>query len=117
MRKKKKVLKQIKNYLKQGDELYVVNEPIVVVTYCGYRDNEHPQSFLWRGNRYQVLRAIASWRVEENEVPGKRAMFYRIETSESIIFDIRYEETAERWVLVATELNQETWPKAEKLCN
>jgi hypothetical protein len=114
MRKKKKVSKQIKNYLKQGDDLYAVNEPISVITYCGYRDNEHPQSFIWRRKRYEVLRAIASWRVEENEPPGKRATFYRIETGDGIIFDIRYEETAERWVIVGTELNQDTWPKSEK---
>jgi hypothetical protein len=114
MRKKKKVLKQIKKYLKQGDELYAVNEPIAVVTYCGYRDNEHPQTFLWRGKRYEVLRAIASWNVEENGLPEKRAMYYRIETADTIIFDIRYEETTERWILVGTELDQETWPKTEK---
>ncbi|MFB3897228.1 MAG: DUF6504 family protein [bacterium] len=113
MRKKKKVVKQIKKYLKQGDELYTVNEPISVVTYCGYRDNEYPQSFLWRGKRYEVLHAIASWRIEENEFPGKQAMYYRIETTENVIFDIRCEETTERWILVGTELDQETWPKIE----
>lgn len=114
MRKKKKDFKQIKKYLKQGDELYVVNEPISVTTYCGYRDNEHPQSFLWRGKRYEVLRAIASWRVEENIPFGKPAMYYRIETTEGKIFDIRFEEKAERWVLVGTELDQTTWPQIDK---
>jgi hypothetical protein len=114
MRKKKKILKQVKKYLKQGDELYAVNEPISVVTYCGYRDNEHPQTFLWRGKRYEVVRAIASWRVEENESSGKRITYYRIETGDNIIFDIRYEEITERWILAGTELEQDSWPKMEK---
>ncbi|MDI6783365.1 MAG: DUF6504 family protein [bacterium] len=111
MRKKKKVAKSLKTYLKQGDELYAVNEPICVDTYCGYRDNEHPRSFLWRGKQYEVLRAIASWRVEQNEPPRFRAEYYRLETVDGIIFDCKYEATAERWVLVGTELDQESWPK------
>jgi hypothetical protein len=110
MRKKKKIAKSIKTYLKQGDELYTVNEPIAVDTYCGYQDNEHPRTFIWRGKRYIVFRAIASWRVEENEHPGTRAMYYRIETKDGIIFDCRYEELTERWILVGTELEQESWP-------
>ena len=114
MRKKRKIVKQIQSYLKQGDDLYAVNEPISISTYCGYRDNEHPQSFHWRGKKYAVSCAIASWQVEENDRPGNRAMYYRIKTIEGIIFDCRYEETAERWVLVGTELEQNEWPKPEK---
>jgi len=110
MRKKKKVAKEIKNYLKQGDELFAVNEPISIDTYCGYRDNEHPRTFIWRGKQYIVFRAIASWRVEESEKPWCRAMYYRIETTAGIIFDCRYEDLTERWILVGTELEQKSWP-------
>jgi len=113
MRKKKKIAKSLKTYLKQGDELYMVNEPICVDTYCGYRDNEHPRSFLWRGKRYEILRALASWRVEQKEKPWHQAMYYRIETTEGIVFDCRYEELSERWILVGTELEQDKWPKTD----
>ncbi|MCX7919366.1 MAG: hypothetical protein N3A72_07125 [bacterium] len=111
MRKKKKTIKEIKTALKSDGELYAVNEPIALDSYCGYRDNEHPKSFLWRGQQYIVLRAIASWRVEEQEKPWKRAVYYRIETTTGTIFDCRYEELTERWVLVGTDLEPDSWPK------
>ncbi|MBI2471327.1 MAG: hypothetical protein HYV59_08815 [Planctomycetes bacterium] len=70
---------------------------IQVSTYSGYKADERPISFVFKGKTH-TIKEITNQVYEE--VPGKvRRKRYTIKTDEGITFRLLFEENQDRWFL------------------
>ena len=63
-----------------------------VECHSGYDYAERPTAFYWQGVRLQVAEIIRRWRE-----PGQKC--FQVYTEDKQIFDIRYEESEDLWLI------------------
>jgi len=71
-------------------------EPIEVITYSGYRGDERPVVFIFRGERIEILEILEK-RIEEGFADRSRKRVFKIKGSDGSIHLLCYDEQASAW--------------------
>src|SRR5215472_15028576 len=66
--------------------------PIHVTAYSGYKANERPRDFTVDEDLYEIAEVEDSWYESD-------AMYFRVRTTESKRFILRYDESQDEWTL------------------
>jgi hypothetical protein len=74
-----------------GEE--AVLEELEVGCYSGHTYAERPQSFVWRGEPYEITKVEKAW-----QEPGRRC--FQVSTGDNKLFQLCYNEVQRQWSLV-----------------
>jgi len=73
------------------------DEPIVIISYAGYRGEESPRAFITGGKRIEVRKILAQW-VEEDVVSKKRFRCFRVAGDDLRNHLLWYDEATGDWL-------------------
>ena len=74
-------------------------EPVNVECYSGYRANERPMSFTFKGRRWEVEEIMERW-YEGGLIAGGPALHYfKVHTTEGRVFLLCYNTVADAWAI------------------
>lgn len=79
-------------------------KPITVLSYSGYKKDEHPRAFEVDGRRLTVLSVKKTWQ-EESEKSRRRKNFFQVHCHDGRSYNIALDEGTGQWTL-------EPWSKA-----
>ena len=71
-------------------------EPIEVITYSGYRGEERPVAFIFRGERIEILE-ILERRIIEAVADRSRKRVFKIKGSDGVTHLLCYDEQSSAW--------------------
>ena len=71
-------------------------EPVEVITYSGYRGEERPVAFIFRGKRIEILE-ILDKRIEEAVADRRRKRVFKIKGSDGSTHLLCYDEQSSAW--------------------
>jgi len=80
----------------------MIFEEITVQCYSGYKGNEAPRSFVYRGRRYRIVDIVDRWYEGGREPGGIRLDYYKTRTDTEETFLIRYNGLFDRWALLVS---------------
>lgn len=89
-------------------------ELIEVKCYSGYKAEESPQSFTWRGKEYIVEEISQSRREEKVRRRWSRKVIFRVKTSSGQVFEISYHEQTDKWFMEKELVREQGEGKSEK---
>lgn len=72
-------------------------EQVNVECYSGYRANERPTSFNYRGRRWEVADIIDRWYEGGHAASRPAVNYYRVRTSGGRVFLLRYLSLFDAW--------------------
>jgi hypothetical protein len=72
---------------------------IEVKSYSGYRGEEVPRSFIFRGEKIEITEIIAQW-IEEGIRDRTRKRFFKMKGSDGSTYDIYSDEKTEEWFVL-----------------
>lgn len=75
-------------------------ELIHVECYSGYRANEAPRAFTWRGKRYQVLEIRDRWYEGGISRSSVKLDYYRVLAEDGREYILRYNGLYDKWALL-----------------
>ena len=78
-------------------------EKISVQAYCGYKVNERPVSFTFRGRQYQVIEIIDRW-YEGGGCPAQLD-YFKVTADDQQEYILRYNSLFDAWALLTEERN------------
>ena len=81
----------------------MVFEEITVQCYSGYKANEIPRAFMYRGERRRIADVVDRWYEEGRRSGGIRQDYYKVRTDEGETFLIRYNRLFDRWAVAVSE--------------
>jgi hypothetical protein len=75
-------------------------ELVHVECYSGYRANEAPRAFVWKGKRYQIVEIRDRW--YEGGLSGKSVKldYYRVLAADGREYLLRYNDRFDRWAIL-----------------
>jgi hypothetical protein len=78
-------------------------ELIHVECYSGYRANETPRAFIWKGKRYGIVEIRDRW--YEGGIAGRsiRQDYYKVVVENGDEFILRYNGLFDKWALILRE--------------
>lgn len=85
------ILKEVETGADGGSE-----ERIDVIAYSGYRGEESPRAFLFRGVKVEVIEILNQW-IEEGSRDRSRRRFFKIEGSDGASHVIYYDDQSMEW--------------------
>lgn len=78
-------------------------EQIQVECYSGYKVNERPVAFTYRGHRWSVAEIMDHW-YEGGIEPSRPAMdYFKVRTAEGPVFLLRYNSLFDAWGLMVSD--------------
>lgn len=75
----------------------MVEEPIRVIAYAGYKAEQSPRAFFFNDSRIEVVKVLDQWREQENASRARRS-YFRVKGSDSRAHLICYEEERKKWL-------------------
>ena len=75
-------------------------ELVHVECYSGYRANEAPRAFVWRGKRFRIVEIRDRW--YEGGMSGKaiKLDYYRVLAADGNEYVLRYNDRFDRWAIL-----------------
>jgi hypothetical protein len=81
-------------------------ERIQVQCYSGYRINESPISFVYKGIRHDITEVIDRW-YEGGSIPGRPSMdYFKVRTSMGEEYILRYNSLFDAWALLISDRSE-----------
>jgi len=75
-------------------------ENIDVSTHSGFKADERPLSFIWRGHEYLIEEIFDRW-YEEGREPGSPALsYFKVRTCDGANYLLRYHSLFDSWAIV-----------------
>ena len=74
-------------------------ERIKVECHSGYKINEHPVAFLFQDRRWEITEIIDRWYEGGIDSSRPALYYYKVQTSEGMIFLLRYDPLFDKWYL------------------
>jgi hypothetical protein len=71
-------------------------EKVEVVAYSGYRGEEIPRAFKWRGTKVEVAEILSRW-IEEGVGHRDTKRGFRLIGSDGIVYSLLYDEQTQEW--------------------
>jgi hypothetical protein len=87
-------------------EKQVMELPVKVQCYSGYKADESPVSFSFNGFRFRVEEIIDRWHEAGREQASRAAEYFKVRTSDNKQYILKHEITPDRWFI---------WIKGESL--
>lgn len=75
-------------------------EPVEVECYAGYRSDETPRNFIYRGQRKEIAEVIDRWYQGARDPEWPIADYFRVRTTEGHLYLLRHDREGDRWYLV-----------------
>jgi hypothetical protein len=124
---KKKIQKnkksEVQDFISKIKELRKINEPILLGDSDNTNKYGYPESFEWRGEKFQILSIIGRWTnvqsenpddmIPSNETSEESRNCYRVELDNGFQVDISKLIMESKWTLIGIE--PEFWEKMRKL--
>jgi hypothetical protein len=77
-------------------------ELIHVECYSGYRANETPRAFIWKGKRYQVMEIRDRWYEGGISRRSARLEYFKVVTEDGGEYILRYNGIFDKWSILST---------------
>lgn len=77
-------------------------ELIQVECYSGYRANETPRAFIWKGKRYGIVEIRDRWYESGISRRSIRFDYYKVLVEDGGEYIIRYNGLFDKWALMVT---------------
>ncbi len=72
-------------------------ETIQVECYSGYRVNERPQAFTFRGRRHQVREIVDRWYEGSIDASRPEISYFKVRTTDGQVYLLRYLSLFDSW--------------------
>ena len=80
----------------------MIYEQIDVVSYCGYRPNERPISFVFQEKTWEVIEILERWHEGSKKAGAPTYSFFKINTISGNQFILRYNNRYKTWAIKIT---------------
>lgn len=77
----------------------MIRTPIKVSSYSGYKANERPLKFNYKGKTYKVKEILSS--SLEQSTDGELRRRFAVKTDNGLVFNIHYDERDKLWFMEA----------------
>jgi hypothetical protein len=75
-------------------------EPIEVESYAGYKSNERPLLFRFRGMEHRVLDVVDRWYEGSADSSLPHVDYFKVKTTDKIIHILCYNKLFDRWSIL-----------------
>ncbi|MCD6585930.1 MAG: hypothetical protein J7K96_09245 [Desulfobacteraceae bacterium] len=82
-------------------------EPVLVECYSGYKTNERPVAFMFKGCRREVSETLGRW--YEGGIASDTPVidYFKVRTSEGTVFILRYDIQSDEWGICDKSISKE----------
>jgi hypothetical protein len=80
----------------------MIYEQIEVVSYCGYRPNERPLSFVYQDKKWEVKDILERWHEASQKAGAPTYSFFKVVTLSGDHFILRYNTRYKTWAIKIT---------------
>lgn len=78
-------------------------EPIEVFTHSGFKADERPTAFVWRGRRYAVATVVDRW-YEGGMRPGAPTLnYFKVRSDDGGQYMLRYNGLFDAWAIALSD--------------
>ncbi len=81
-------------------------EPVQVECYSGYKTNERPMAFTFRGQRRKIVEILDRWYEGGIEPNAVVLDYFKVKTDEGSVFLLRYAADSDTWGACGYESRQ-----------
>ena len=78
----------------------IVDQPIEVRSYSGFKANEHPLSFVWSGKSYEIEEITDRWYQSDPTVYWLVINYFKVKTTAGMECLIKHDIEIDQWFLV-----------------
>jgi hypothetical protein len=80
----------------ERSRMFMDREKIEVIAYSGYRGEETPMAFKWRGTKVEVAEIQSRW-IEEGIGDRKTKRGFKLRGTDSTMYTLIYDEETREW--------------------
>jgi hypothetical protein len=78
----------------------VDNDPIEVESYSGYKADEYPVSFYWKGKKFEIKEITDRWYQSDPTVEWLVINYFKVLTRNNLQCIIKHDIEIDKWYLV-----------------
>ncbi len=75
-------------------------EPILVSCYAGYKANESPRAFEWKGRTYQISRILDRWYDSSPDEKSEVTDYFKVQVEDGDAFILRHNRLFDSWAVM-----------------